>query len=596
MKHTISHILKRLLTSARAFWPHITAIFLLNLLLAPLALLAPVPLKIVVDSAFGTHPLPGFVQVFLPTSFENSFGNILLLAVALVLITAFLHQLHGIINWVLKAYTGEKLVLTFRSILFHHVQRLSLLYHDTKGSADALYRIQYDSSEIRNLLVNGLTPIVSAVFTLAAMFYVMFAINWQFALIALAIVPPLVILTRISSARLRGHWEKVKEYESSAMSVMQEVLTSLRVVKAFGQEEREKNRFVERSEKAVKGQMAVAWTGAGFYSLVGMLMAVGTASFLYFGAIYVKAGTITVGELIIVMAYLAQIFGPLEAISESINGIQSSLASTERIFALLDKEPDVTERPHAIPVARANGAVTFEQVTFSYRPNLTAALRDISFSVKPGQRVGILGTTGSGKSTLINLLTRLYDPKSGRILLDGTDIRDYKLADYRSLFGIVLQEPVLFSTSIAENIAYGRPNAGMKEIIAAAKAANAHDFIASCKDGYKTLVGERGMQLSGGERQRISLARAFIKDAPLLILDEPTSSVDVGTEANIMEAMGRLMEGRTTFLITHRLDTLGNCDLLIHLEKGKLVEIMDEHEPELLEEKITGYKFKTLRN
>ncbi|MCK6690758.1 MAG: hypothetical protein L6Q97_01510 [Thermoanaerobaculia bacterium] len=251
MSYKTSHIIKRLLSKARPFWPQILAIFLLNLVLAPLALLAPVPLKIIVDSAFGSQPLPGFITFFLPAGFENTFGNIVIVAVALVLIAALLNQLQGLVNWVLKAYTGEKLVLTFRSYLFYHVQRLSLMYHDRKGSADALYRIQHDASGIRNLLINGLTPIVSAVFTLVAMFYVMFAINRYFALIALAIVPPMVILTRLSSERLRDHWMKVKQYESAAMSVVHEVLASLRVVKAFGQEEREKNRFVERSPSSV---------------------------------------------------------------------------------------------------------------------------------------------------------------------------------------------------------------------------------------------------------------------------------------------------------------------------------------------------------
>ncbi|MCK6690759.1 MAG: ABC transporter ATP-binding protein/permease [Thermoanaerobaculia bacterium] len=320
-----------------------------------------------------------------------------------------------------------------------------------------------------------------------------------------------------------------------------------------------------------------------------MLTAAGTALFLYVGAVYVKAGHITIGELIIVMAYLAKIFGPLEAISDSINGIQSSVASAERVFSLLDKDPDVPEKPNAVPVSRVKGEVRFEQVNFSYHDGMTA-LRDISFEVKPGQRVGILGTTGAGKSTLINLLTRMHDPQSGRILLDNRDIRDYKLGDYRNLFGVVLQEPILFSTSIAENIAYGRPGATKEQIIAAAKAANAHDFIMSCQDGYDTLVGERGMQVSGGERQRISLARAFIKNAPFLILDEPTSAVDIGTEAAIMEAIGRLMEGRTTFLITHRLDTLSKCDLLLHLEKGRLQEVTSGNQPDLLENKIKRFK------
>jgi ATP-binding cassette subfamily B protein len=405
-------------------------------------------------------------------------------------------------------------------------------------------------------------------------------------------MPPLFFLIRTSTRRLKKGWKKVKEDESLAMSVVHEVLGSLRVVKAFGQEEYEGRRFFNSSSKAIKGQLKMAWTGAIFYFIVGMLFATGTALFLYLGGSYVYAGKMTLGELTLVIAYLGQIYGPLQSISKNLNSIQSSITSIERVFTLLDEEKEVKEIPHALHLSKANGAFRFQNVSFSYE-NDRVILNNISFEIKPGDRVGIMGSTGAGKSTLVSLLMRFYDCSGGAITIDGVDIRQYKLLDYRNQFSLVLQEPVLFSTSIIENIRYGKPGASEQEIYEAARLANAHDFIMKCKDGYNTIVGERGMQLSGGERQRISIARAFIKDAPVLILDEPTSSLDIKTEAQIMEAMERLMKGRTTFLITHRLDTLRSCNLILHLEEGKIVDAIDNMDPTLLKAKKLSMLYDT---
>jgi ATP-binding cassette subfamily B protein len=289
---------------------------------------------------------------------------------------------------------------------------------------------------------------------------------------------------------------------------------------------------------------------------------------------------LTIGGLLLVMAYLAQLYGPLTTISRKVATIQSHLASLDRAFAVLDTAPDVPERTGARELVRADGAVSFRNVSFGYAAD-RAILRDVSFDLTPGTRLGISGTTGAGKTTLVSLLTRFYDPAEGQILLDGVDLRDYRLADLRAQFAIVLQEPVLFSTTLGENIAYGRPGASEGEIIEAAKAANVHDFIVGLPEGYDTPVGERGMRLSGGERQRISLARAFLKDAPILILDEPTSSVDTVTEGLIMEAMERLMRGRTTLMIAHRLSTLAHCDTRISLTEGRVTvaKVANDAEP-----------------
>jgi ATP-binding cassette subfamily B protein len=380
------------------------------------------------------------------------------------------------------------------------------------------------------------------------------------------------------SRRLRSRWLKVHELDSSAFSVTQEVLVAIRVVKAFGQEDREARRYADHSGKSLRENVRVTFSEGVFSLMVGLTTAAGTAVVLFIGVRLVLSGTLTLGDLLLVIGYLAQLYGPLNTLSNSKAALQSSLASVERAFSILDEAPDVVERPGARPLARATGAVAFRNVSFAYREN-HPVLHDVSFEIDPGTRVGISGKTGAGKSTLMSLLTRFYDPTVGEIFLDGIDLRDYKLADLRNQFAIVLQEPVLFSTSIAENIAYASPEASEEEIVEAAKAANAHEFVVNLSDGYETEVGERGMSLSGGERQRIALARAFLKDAPILILDEPTSSVDTKTEAAIMEAMERLMHGRTTFMIAHRLGTLAHCDTRLEIEDGRVVRLERQRLP-----------------
>jgi ATP-binding cassette subfamily B protein len=593
MKYPDLAILKKGLQRARPYWPNIAGIFLLNLMAAPIALMGPIPLKIIIDNAFGKQPLPGAITFFFPDNYAFSFGNIVIIAIALLILVEILNQLQGFLSWVMQAYTGDKLVLSLRTLLFNHVQRLSLSYHDKTGVSDSLYRIQNDATAIKNLVVSGLSPILTSSITLLGMLYVMTTLDWHFTIIALAVIPPLMILARFSRTRLKNQWVEVKKTESAALSVVHETLSALRVVKAFVREEYEEQRFVEHSNKALRSQLKVVRYSGIFDVGIGLVLATGTGLFLYFGSMYVQQGKITLGELILIMAYLAQFFSPLKTITKQFTNLQSAFVGLERVYNLIDKEKDVEEKPHARKTNKLSGSIVFENVSFEYHKG-TPVLENISFEIKPGQQVGIMGSTGSGKTTLVNLLARFYEPSAGRILVDGSDIRDYKVADYRSQFSIVLQEPVLFSTSIEENIAYGRPNASKKEIHTAARDAYAHDFISRLPHGYLSRVGERGMHLSGGERQRISIARAFLKDSPLLILDEPTSSVDIRTESMIMNATGNLVKGKTTFFITHRLDALSNCDVVIHLEKGKIVDIIYNDHPEWLNNKINSFREKAI--
>jgi ATP-binding cassette subfamily B protein len=570
--HKGGSLYRRLYRHTKPYARLTACIFLLDLLATPLLLLSPLPLKIAVDSVIGAAPLPGPLARLLPDFAAHSSFWLLVVAVALQVLLVLLGQLQELGAYVLRTYAGEGMTLGLRAKLFQHAQRLSLSFHDQRGTADSIYRIQYDAPAVQYITIYGAVPLATSLLMLCATLYVIARIDRGLALVAVAVSPALALLSRSYRERMLPRYKSVKGMESEALHIVQEVLTSLRVVKAFGREESEHGRFLHSSKEGVRARIGLAFSEGTFGLLINLVTAVGTAAVLLIGVYKVQAGRITLGEMLMVIAYLAQLYAPLKTISKTVGTLQSSAASVERVFELLDEEPEVAERPDARPVKRAAGAVEFRDVSFAYNGR-SPVIRGVSFSIPAGARVGIAGRTGAGKTTLVSLLTRLYDPNEGRILLDGTDLRDYKLSDLRNQFAIVLQEPVLFSTSILENIAYARPEATQQEIVSAARAAGAHDFITRLPEGYKTRVGERGMRLSGGERQRVSLARAFLKDAPVLILDEPTSSVDVKTEAEIMETMRRLMEGRTTLMIAHRLSTLEHCDLRLEIEAGRLVSL-----------------------
>lgn len=563
---------RRLLSLARPYWPHLTGIFFLSLIGAPIGLLLAFPLKIAVDNVIGKQPLPHPLQVLLPTWAYGSRTANLGLAVGLLLVLSLLTNLQSFAAWLLQTYTGEKLVLDFRTQLFWHVQRMGLLFHDRRGSNEVAYRIQNDAPAIQYVFIQGVMPLVSSLLSFFALLYVTMRIDWVLAIITVSVSPVLFVLTRKSSRRARTGWDGVKKLDSSAMLVLYEALSSIRVVKAFGQEEFEDQRFKLRSRHRMEEQVKVASMQASFHVLITTTIAIGSAAAMWVGVHHVQKGVLTLGELLLVMAYMTQLYDPLRTISGKLPELQGWMVSIHRALALTDEAPEVAEPQNALPLQRAIGNVTFQNVTFEY-PTSGRALDNVSFEIEAGTRVGIIGPSGSGKSTLVNLLTRFYDPVSGEIMLDGCDLRRYKLADVRGQFSIILQEPVVFSATVAENIAYGRNDATRQEIMEAAKAARAHDFIMALPDGYDTKVGEAGCRLSGGQRQRLAIARAFLKDAPILIFDEPTSAIDIHTEEEIMHATEQLIRGRTTFVIAHRLSTVKECDLLLVLKQGRLVAI-----------------------
>jgi len=580
-----SAVIRRAVKLARPCWPHLTGIVLLSLLSAPITLLAPLPLKIAVDSVLGTHALPGWLhRLPLPARWLTAPSGGLLVCALLLLAIALLNCFQSLANWLLCTYTGEKLVHDLRGLLLFRAQRLSLSVHDRRGANDIAYRIQYDAPAIQNLFLQGMVPLFSSVFTFAAMMVVTVRLSWHIASIAAVVSPVLFVLARNSSRKVHKRYHEISELDSSAMLVLHEALSCLRAVKAFGQEAYEDERFRRKSRQRMAEQVRLASIQAGFHVLIGLCVALAAAVAMVMGVTEVRQQMMTVGEFLLVMAYMAQLYEPLRTVSTKIPELQSTLASLHRAFALLEETPEMDETPPVSNPVRARGEVEFRNVSFHYTAGGRRVLQDISFHVRPGMRVGVVGPSGSGKSTLVNLLTRFYDPTSGSILIDQTDLREYNLVGLRQQFSIVLQEPMLFSTTVAGNIAYSDPQASRAQVMRAAQLANAHDFIQRLPQGYDTLLGDGGTGLSGGERQRLAIARAFLKDAPMLILDEPTSAIDLRTEELIVEALDTLMKGRTTFMIAHRLSTLERCDMVLVLQNGSLRAVtntVDEARPHL---------------
>ena len=563
-------IFKRVLAEQRTQKRSMAGIACLSLAAAPLLLLPPLAMKIALDSYIGEEPLPGFIRAVVPESVQQADMGPLFVALSLLLLAAMLGQVLKFTKGVLEIYTREKLVLGFRARLFPHLERLSLSYHDEKGASESTFRVLMDTAVIPGILLDGMLPLIQAAVVVLAMSIVILFLNYQLALVALAIAPVLLLISWPFGKSLRKQWHVIKELDSSAMGLLQEAFAAVRVIKTFGREERETQRLMDLGSKSMHAKVKVSVTQGKFDAWIAILTALGTAAFLLLGAVQVKAGVLTLGELVLIAALMAQLYSPLQLMVGQIAGMQSALASAERALELLDLAPDVQELPNARSIHRAKGAIEFQAVSFAYDAD-KPVLHDVSFDVPQGMRVGIAGATGAGKTTLMSLLLRLYDAGQGTVLLDGIDIKEYRVADLRRQFSVVLQEPVLFKKSIAENIDYGLSGSTREATINAAKLANAHDFIMAQPDGYDTIVGERGMRLSGGERQRIALARAYLKDAPILILDEPTSSVDMRTEAQILDALERLMSGRTTFIIAHRPSTLESCDKVLVLEQGRVV-------------------------
>ncbi|TMI33614.1 ABC transporter ATP-binding protein [Candidatus Bathyarchaeota archaeon] len=566
-------MLKRAFEDLRPYlWP-IVVLLIVSLTAVPITLIFPLPIKLLVDSVLGSQPLPGYLTVFVGSQLSKSLT--LWLAITILMGTAVLTYAQNLVNVWYTNKVGNRMTLDVRARLFRQMQRLSIAYHDTMGAADSAYRTLNDAPMLRSFGIDSMIPLATSILTIGAMILVMVYFDWQLALVALLVSPVMFLLTFVFRPRIRAGWRKFRASESAAMAVAQESIGASRLVKSYGQEERKNEQLVSHYNASLNAQLKVQVDSAVYSLLVGVVTAAGLAAVFYIGIGHVQAGALTLGSLLVVNYYVTQLYGPLRNVGQSILDIQMSLTGVERYRAVLDEKPDVPESPNALPLARAKGKIAFRKVSFEYTKG-HPVLDDVSFELPSANCLGVVGPTGSGKTTLSTLLLRLFDPTEGVIALDDINLRDYKLADLRNQFAVVHQETVLFSTTVAENIRFARPSATMDEVIGAATAAKAHDFITSLPNGYETLVGERGMKLSGGERQRVSLARAFLKNAPILILDEPTSSLDVHTEAAILETIQELMEGKTTLMIAHRASTLRNCNMILVLEEGRVTRMTTE--------------------
>jgi ATP-binding cassette subfamily B protein len=539
---------------------------LLTVAVTLVALAQPWPVAFVIDSVLGDKAAPGWVD----SIFGDSTGALIALAVAATLLLTALQGGITVVNEYLTTKITQQMGLDFRGDLFQHLTRLSLGYHDKQRLGMIMYRLNTQSSAIGNIVI-GLPEIAESVLMILGMAYITYLIDPLLALLALAVMPFVVYSTTFYANRIEPQLYRVRGLEGMNMALAHEAMAMLRVILAFGREKREYERWRNQGERAVDARVKLTVRQTAFQLAVQLITAAGTAAVLGVGAHKALNGQISVGELTVVLSYVASIYQPLEQLTTTLTAYQQYFIGWRHSLALLQVNPDVTEREDARKLKDVRGDIVLDGVNFGYETR-DHVLNDVSFEVPAGQAVAIVGPTGAGKSTLASLLPRFYDAQAGRVLIDGNDVRDLTLDSLREQFSIVLQEPLLFSTSILENIRYGKPGAGRKEIEAAARAANVHDFIESLPDGYKTKLGERGAQISGGERQRIAVARAFLRDAPILILDEPTSSIDSRTESVILDALDRLMEGRTTIVIAHRLSTLRSVDTIIVLNEGRIAQ------------------------
>jgi ATP-binding cassette, subfamily B, bacterial len=533
---------------------------------ATASLLQPWPLALLVDTVLGNKPVPS-VLGFL----EGVDKEVLLVGavVAGLLVTALQSGL-AVVDEYVNTKLDQSMVLDLRTDLFEHAQSLSLAYHDRKRTGQLMYQINNQAAAVGHVTV-AIPPLVQSLLTLFGMFFIVYTIDPLLALLSLTVVPFIYASAGYYARCIEPEVRRVRGLEGESLTIVHEAMAMLRVIVAFGRERYEHSRFREQAENAVNARVTLTVRQTMFSLVVALITATGTALVLGFGGFSVLHGDMTAGELLVVMGYIAAIYKPLEQISNTVSVLQERFITLQGALALLDTEREIKERPDAFRLDDATGSIRFKDVSFAYTGR-HGTLRNVSFEAPAGTRVAIVGPTGAGKSTLLNLIPRFYDPHQGRVLLDGFDLRDLRLQSLRAQVSIVLQEPLLFAGSIGDNIRYGRMEASDAEVEQAAMAANAHDFVSRLPHAYDTLLGERGAHLSGGERQRISVARAFLRDAPLLILDEPTSSIDSKTEAVILDALERLAAGRTTFMVAHRLSTVLGADLILVVNHGEVVE------------------------
>ncbi len=547
-------------------------VLLVNLGVA-LELLMPWPLKLIVDNVLTRQPLPDPVSWITLLPGEGTASALLAWFAAATVIMYLASQAVQLALAYLQAGVGARLTYALGADLFDHLMRLSLRFHGKASTGDLLRRVTTDSSCVSDLMFGVFVPALTAIITLVAVFTVMWQMDPLLALMAFLVAIPICLLIWLFARQMTERSYQQYDLEGQIMAHAEQTLSALPVVQAFAREEHEDRSFRRLSQQTIQAYLRTLSSQLQFNIGVGATTALGAAAITWIGALHVLDGTLSIGSLIVFLAYLASLYAPLETLAYLSSSYASAAASAQRIVELMEAREGVWDAPTAKPLPTpTSGHVRVESVTFGYESG-RPVLKGVDLEASPGEVIALVGATGTGKSTLAALLLRLFDPWEGSIKLDGTDLRNIQLSSLRSQIAVVLQEPFLFALTVAENIAYGRPEASREEITAAAIAANADSFVRGLPQGYDTILGERGATLSGGEQQRLAIARAFLKDAPVLILDEPTSALDAGTEAHLLQALEQLMLGRTTFIISHRLSMIRSADRIVVLKDGRVAEV-----------------------
>jgi ATP-binding cassette subfamily B protein len=550
------------------------AALLVGLLASEIALgaLQPWPFKIVIDYVLDERrqPLPESVAGPLQSLTGGNLTVLLILFVVAGVVVQVLNQVVTAYAVQVQVDTGQRMVYTLRYRLFEHLEALGLDHHVKTNTGDSVYRVDVDSYAIENLAMSGVLPLITSSVTLLVMFVILLKLDVTVALLSLTVIPFLYLSLRYYALKLSDQEERVKEFESKLVERLYEIFSAIRLVKSFAREPHEAARYAEAGERTMRARVAITWKQSMFGLMIGVTTILGTALVTIVGGLHVMRHEMTIGDLTVVIAYLGAVYGPLSAIAHTTGQVQGAVAGARRVRAMLAMTPETIDAADAMPAGDVRGEVRFESVSFSY-PDGTPVLHDISFTAKPGQMVALVGLTGAGKTTLVSLIPRFYTPTSGRVLVDELDVRRYQIRSLREKVAIVLQDPVLFSGTIADNLRYGRLEASAADVEEAARAAHAHEFISRLPKAYDTPVAEAGAGLSGGERQRLSVARAILKNAPILILDEPTSSLDAISEEIVFAALRRLRAGRTTLVIAHRLSTVRDADAILVLDGGRIV-------------------------
>ncbi|HEV8414894.1 MAG TPA: ABC transporter ATP-binding protein [Bryobacteraceae bacterium] len=533
-------------------------------------LLDPWPLKIIVDNLLQSKPLPPWLAGIVSHLGQNKLA-VLNFAVLAIAIIAIVGAISSYLEKYLTTSVGQWVMHDLRRTLYQHIHHLSLAEHDEKRTGDLISRVTSDIEAVQDFITSAMLGMLVNALTLAGMVAVMFYYNWRFALIALSIAPALFLVVWIFTKRIKKASRAMRQKEGELANIVQEVFTSIRVVKAFAREDYEQDRFEKQSLENVDTALQARSIKAKLSPMVEVLAAVGTCLVLGYGARLALAGQLSVGDLIIFLAYLNKMYKPMRDLSKMGDTVSKATVSYERIQEVLNSVSRVRDLPRARRAPPFKGKMEFDRVSFGYDPD-RPILKEMSFQIEPGQVAAIVGPSGAGKSTIISLIPRFYDPTSGQVKIDGTDVRQYTLKSLREQMSFVLQDTVLFHVPIWQNIAYGKPDAQRAEIVRAAKQANAHEFIEKMPEGYDTMVGERGVSLSGGQRQRIAIARAVIRNTPILLLDEPTSGLDAESELAVFEALGRLMEGKTCIVIAHHLATIQKASVIFVIKDFQLAE------------------------